>query len=120
MKTFTLKEFELKEDEIFDLADKENGVILINEKGRRFMLIPISDVELTQRKQKDTTIKAGDKVIVPGEINGYGRDLQAMVTEIEKFAGSVLVTVVFTEPCPEAYGRNGGVYYDFQLNLLSE
>ena len=31
-------------------------------------------------------MKTGDKVIVPAEINGYGRDLQAMVTEIEKFA----------------------------------
>ena len=29
--------------------------------------------------------RQGDKVIVPAEINGYGRDLQAMVTEIEKF-----------------------------------
>ena len=28
-------------------------------------------------------MKTGDKVIVPAEINGYGRDLQAMVTEIE-------------------------------------
>lgn len=25
-------------------------------------------------------MKTGDKVIVPAEINGYGRDLQAMVT----------------------------------------
>lgn len=31
-------------------------------------------------------MKTGDKVIVPAEINGYGRDLQAMVTEIEKFS----------------------------------
>lgn len=60
-------------------------------------------------------MKTGDKVIVPAEINGYGRDLQAMVTEIEKFAWTIFVTVVFTEPCPEAYGRKGGVYHDFQL-----
>ena len=60
-------------------------------------------------------MKTGDKVIVPAEINGYGRDLQAMVTEIEKFAGTIFVTVVFTEPCPEAYGRKGGVDHDFQL-----
>ena len=60
-------------------------------------------------------MKTGDKVIVPAEINGYGRDLQAMVTEIETFAGTIFVTVVFTEPCPEAYGRKGGVYHDFQL-----
>ena len=53
-------------------------------------------------------MKTGDKVIVPAEINGYGRDLQAMVTEIEKFAGTIFVTVVFTEPCPEACGRGGG------------
>lgn len=32
-------------------------------------------------------MKTGDKVIVPAEINGYGRDLQAMVTEIEKLLG---------------------------------
>ena len=30
-------------------------------------------------------MKTGDKVIVPAEINGYGRDLRAIVTEIEKF-----------------------------------
>lgn len=36
-------------------------------------------------------MKTGDKVIVPAEINGYGRE------------------------CPEAYGRKGGVYHDFQL-----
>lgn len=34
-------------------------------------------------------MKTGDKVIVPAEINGYGRDLRAMVTEIEKFAGAI-------------------------------
>lgn len=28
-------------------------------------------------------MKTGDKVIVPAEISGYGRDLRAMVTEIE-------------------------------------
>ena len=60
-------------------------------------------------------MKTGDKVIVPAEISGYGRDLQAMVTEIEKFAGAI-----FTEPCPEACGRKGGVYHDFQLDLLPE
>ena len=60
-------------------------------------------------------MKTGDKVIVPAEINGYGRDLQAMVTEIEKFAGTIFVTVVFTDPSPVAYGRKGGVYHDFQL-----
>ena len=50
-------------------------------------------------------MKTGDKVIVPAEINGYGRDLRAIVTEIEKFAGAIFVTVIFTEPCPEACGR---------------
>lgn len=65
-------------------------------------------------------IKVGDKVIVSAEINGYGRDLRAMVTEIEEFAGAIFVTVIFTEPCPEAYGRTGGVYHDFQLDLYSE
>lgn len=59
-------------------------------------------------------MKTGDKVIVPAEINGYGRDLRAIVTEIEKFAGAIFVTVIFTEPCPEACGRGGGVYHDFQ------
>ena len=46
-------------------------------------------------------MKTGDKVIVPAEINGYGRDLRAIVTEIEKFAGAIFVTVIFTEPCPD-------------------
>ena len=40
-------------------------------------------------------MKTGDKVIVPAEISGYGRDLRAMVTEIEKFAGAIFVTVIF-------------------------
>ena len=52
-------------------------------------------------------MKTGDKVIVPAEINGYGRDLRAIVTEIEKFAGAIFVTVIFTEPGPEACGRRG-------------
>lgn len=65
-------------------------------------------------------MKTGDKVIVPGEISGYGRSLQAMVTEIEKFAGQTLVTVLFMEPCPEANGKRGGVYYDYQLDLAPD
>ena len=63
-------------------------------------------------------MKTGDKVIVPAEINGYGRDLQAKITEIEKFAGAIFVTVIFTEPYPEACGRKGGVYHDFQVLYL--
>ena len=43
-------------------------------------------------------MKTGDKVIVPAEINGYGRDLRAIVTEIETFAGALFVTVLFTDP----------------------
>lgn len=60
-------------------------------------------------------MQTGDRVIVPAEINGYGRDLRAIITEIETFAGVMFVTVIFTEPCPEACGRTGGVYHDFQL-----
>ena len=60
-------------------------------------------------------MKTGDRVIVPAEINGYGRDLRATITEIEEFFGTTFVTVIFTEPCPEACGRTGGVYHDFQL-----
>lgn len=63
-------------------------------------------------------MKTGDKVIVPAEISGYGRDLRAMVTEIEKFAGAIFVTVIFTEPCPEACGRKGGVYQSVYLIVL--
>ncbi len=29
-------------------------------------------------------MKTGDKVIVPAEINGYGRDLRALITELKK------------------------------------
>ncbi|WP_204245635.1 hypothetical protein [Mediterranea sp. An20] len=47
-------------------------------------------------------METGDRVIVPAEINGYGRDLRAIVTEIEEFFGATFVTVIFTEPCPEA------------------
>lgn len=65
-------------------------------------------------------MKTGDRVIVPAEINGYSRNLRAMITEIEKFAGTLFVTVIFTEPCPEACGRTGCVYHDFQLELLFE
>ena len=60
-------------------------------------------------------MKTGDRVIVPAEINGYGKDLRAIITEIEEFFGTTFVTVIFTEPCPEACGRTGGVYHDFQL-----
>ena len=60
-------------------------------------------------------MKAGDRVIVPAEINGYGRDLRAIITEVEAFFGATFVTVIFTELCPEASGRTGGVYHDFQL-----
>lgn len=60
-------------------------------------------------------MKTGDRVIVPAEINGYGRDLRAIITEIEEFFGTTFVTVIFTEPCPEACGGTGGVYHDFQL-----
>lgn len=60
-------------------------------------------------------MKTGDRVIVPAEFNGYGRDLRAIITEIEEFFGTTFVTVIFTEPCPEACGRTGGVYHDFQL-----
>lgn len=56
-------------------------------------------------------MKTGDRVIVPAEINGYGKDLRAIITEIEEFFGATFVTVIFTEPC----GRTGGVYHDFQL-----
>ena len=32
-------------------------------------------------------MKTGDRVIVPAEINGYGKDLRAIITEIEEFFG---------------------------------
>lgn len=60
-------------------------------------------------------MKTRDRVIVPAEINGYGRDLRAIITEVEEFFGATFVTVIFTEPCPETCGRTGGVYHDFQL-----
>ena len=53
-------------------------------------------------------MKTGDKVIVPAEINGYGRDLRAIVTEIEKFAGAIFVTVIFTHVRKPA--EEGGVF----------
>ena len=53
-------------------------------------------------------MKTGDKVIVPAEINGYGRDLRAIVTEIEKFAGAIFVTVIFTEPLSGSLRKKGG------------
>lgn len=31
-------------------------------------------------------MKTGDKVIVPAEINGYGRDLRAIVTDFFLFS----------------------------------
>ena len=53
-------------------------------------------------------MKTGDKVIVPAEINGYGRDLRAIVTEKEKLAGAMFETEIISEPCPEACGSGGG------------
>ena len=64
-------------------------------------------------------MKTGDKVIVPAEISGYGRDLRAMVTEIEKFAGAIFVTVIFTEPCPEAAEEKGGVFTMISNSIYS-
>lgn len=43
MKTFTMKEFELKEDEIFDLADKGERVILKSDDCRYYELVPVKD-----------------------------------------------------------------------------
>ncbi|WP_032586754.1 hypothetical protein [Bacteroides fragilis] len=43
MKIFTIKEFELKEDEIFELAKEEGGVILKSDDCRYFKLVPLKD-----------------------------------------------------------------------------
>lgn len=43
MKIFTTKEFELKEDEIFDLADKGERVILKSDDCRYYELVPVKD-----------------------------------------------------------------------------
>lgn len=43
MKTFTMKEFELKEDEIFELAKEEGGVILKSDDCQYFKLVPLKD-----------------------------------------------------------------------------
>lgn len=63
-------------------------------------------------------MRTGDRVIVPAAISGYGRDLRAIITEIEEFSGMTFVTVMFTESCPEACGETGGVYHDFQLEKV--
>ena len=60
-------------------------------------------------------MKTGDKVIVPAEINGYGRDLRAIITEIEKFAGAIFVTVIHRTMSGSLRRGGGGVYHDFQL-----
>lgn len=43
MKIFTTKEFELKEDEIFELAKEEGGVILKSDDCQYFKLVPVKD-----------------------------------------------------------------------------
>lgn len=43
MKIFTIKEFELKEDEIFELAKEEGGVILKSDDCQYFKLVPLKD-----------------------------------------------------------------------------
>lgn len=43
MKIFTIKEFELKEDEIFELAKEEGGVILKSNDCQYFKLVPLKD-----------------------------------------------------------------------------
>lgn len=53
MKTFTMKEFELKEDEIFELAKEEGGVILTCENGKHYKLTPIDDETLTDLIRKE-------------------------------------------------------------------
>ena len=53
-------------------------------------------------------MKRGDKVMVGGEIKGYGRDLGGIVREIEKLGGGILVRVILREGCGEGWGRRGG------------
>ena len=53
----------------------------------------------------DHAKRFGWKVHIPKF--SFTTDNAAMVTEIEKFAGAIFVTVIFTEPCPEAFGRRG-------------
>ncbi|WP_459186991.1 hypothetical protein ACGE0T_12625 [Parabacteroides sp. APC149_11_2_Y6] len=43
MRTFTMKEFELNEDEIFDLADKGEKVILKSDDCRYYELVPVKN-----------------------------------------------------------------------------
>lgn len=49
-------------------------------------------------------MKTGDRVIVPAEINGYGRDLQAIITEIEVFAGATMEAEL---PCSHDFRLDG-------------
>ena len=55
-------------------------------------------------------MKTGDKVIVPAEINGYGRDLRAIVTEIEKFAGGNIRNSDIHRTMSGSLRKKGGVF----------
>lgn len=64
-------------------------------------------------------MKTGDKVIVPAEISGYGRDLRAMVTEIEVRRGNIRNSDIH-RTMSGSLRKKRGVYHDFQLDLLPE
>ena len=66
-------------------------------------------------------MKTGDKVIVPAEISGYGRDLRAMVTEIEKVRrGNIRNSDIHRTMSGSLRKKRGAFYHDFQLDLLPE
>lgn len=61
----------------------------------------------------ETTIKKYDRVIIPAEINGFGMDIKAIVSEVETFMGKTLVQVNYLEPDP--IGGKGGCFYAHQV-----
>lgn len=56
----------------------------------------------------EMTIKKYDRVIIPAEINGFGKDIKAIVSNVETFLGKTLVQVDYIDADPIA--GKGGCY----------
>lgn len=68
--------------------------------------------------QQSSTFQIGDKVIVPAAINGFGKDMQAIVCKVENFMGNTLVTVDYLTP--DQMGGKGGCFRDFQIKAATD
>lgn len=63
-------------------------------------------------------MKTGDLVLIPAEINGFGIDIKARVSNVETFAGRTLIQVDYVEPGADPEGGKGGCFHIEQVQKL--